>query len=78
MYCSRKQRSMRMAPTNLVMIALTLMMYSISTAHVALVFRVDLIAFFDQHATEGGFTILNVQGVPLQWVQNMLEIMNVS
>ena len=67
-----------MAPKNLVMVALTLLMYCMSTAHIALVLKVDLMAFFDEHATEGRFTILNEQEDPLHWVQNMLEIINVS
>ena len=66
-----------MAITNLVMITLTVLMYCMSTAHIALALRADLIAFFEQHAIEGGPNILNDQGDALVWVQNMLELINV-
>ena len=57
------------------MIASTLLMYCLGTAQIALVLHVDLIAFFDQHAIEGGDTILNDQGSRFAW---MLQLLNVS
>ena len=57
------------------MIASTLLMYCLGTAQIALVLHVDLIAFFDQHAIEGGDTILNNQGSRFAW---MLQLLNVS
>ena len=60
------------------MIASTLLMYCLGTAQIALVLHVDLIAFFDQHAIEGGDTILNDQGNRFAWIQTMLQLLNVS
>ena len=60
------------------MIALTLLMYFMGTIHVALAIRVDLIAFFDQHAIEGGVTIFDDQGDRLVWLQIMIELLDVS
>ena len=77
-YNRRKARSQRMAPVNIAMIVLTVLMYCMSTVHIALALRVNLIAFFDQHAIEGGVTILDNQGDPLVWIQIMLELVNVS
>lgn len=75
---SNKRRSQRLAPTNVVMITLIVLMYCMSTIHIALALRVNLIAFFDQHAIEGGVTIFDDQGDPLVWIQIMLELLNVS
>ncbi|KAH9934479.1 uncharacterized protein BXZ73DRAFT_100671 [Epithele typhae] len=72
----RKSRKQRMARTNLVMTALTVLMYCMSTVHVAMALRVDLMAFFDQHAIEGGLSILEEQGDPLIWGQICLELIN--
>ena len=74
----RKRREQRLQRTNLAMIALTLLMYFMGTIHVALALRVDLIAFFDQHAIEGGVTIFDDQGDRLVWLQIMIELLNVS
>ena len=60
------------------MIVLTVLMYCMSTVHIALALQVNLIAFFDQHAIEGGLTILDEQGDALVWVQIMLELLNVG
>ncbi|KAI0749967.1 hypothetical protein C8Q80DRAFT_1066899, partial [Daedaleopsis nitida] len=73
---NKKRRSKRLAPMNVVMITLTVLMYCMSTIHVALAMRVNLIAFFDQHAIEGGLTIFDDQGDPLVWIQIMLELLN--
>ncbi|KAH9933641.1 uncharacterized protein BXZ73DRAFT_101025 [Epithele typhae] len=71
-----KRRPQRMARTNIIMIVLTVLMYCMSTVHIALALRVNLIAFFEQHAIEGGTTILDDQGSPLVWVQIGLELLN--
>ena len=60
------------------MLALTVLMYSLSTVHIALSCRQNLIAFFDQHAAEGGLSILNDQGNPIVYVQIAVEVINVS
>ena len=75
---SRKRREQRLQRSNLLMIASTLIMYCMSTAQVALVLQVDLIAFFDQHAIEGGVSILDDQGNRFTWIQNMLQFFNVG
>ena len=64
--------------TNTVMLLLTLLMYSLSTAHIALSLRQNLIAFFDQHAAEGSLSILNDQGNPIVYTQIAIEVINVS
>ena len=46
-------------------------MYSMGTIHVAFALHVDLVAFFDQHAIEGGGTIFNDQGNRFDWLQNL-------
>ena len=60
------------------MLVLTLVMYSLSTVHIALSFRQNLIAFFDQHAADGGLSILNDQGNPIVYTQIAVEVINVS
>ena len=60
------------------MIASMLLMYCLGAAQIALVLHVDLIAFFDQHAIEGGVTIFDDQGDRLVWLQIMIELLNVS
>ena len=59
------------------MIALTLLMYFMATVHVALALRVDLIAFFDQRAANGGQTVLNDVSSPLVYAQIAVEVVNV-
>ncbi|TFK91590.1 hypothetical protein K466DRAFT_482487 [Polyporus arcularius HHB13444] len=53
-------------------------MYCLSTAHLALSLQQNLIAFFDQHAADGGLTILNDQGHPLVYCQITIEVINDS
>ncbi len=60
------------------MTVLTVIMYCLSTAHLALSLQQNLIAFFDQHAADGGLTILNDQGHPLVYCQITIEVINVS
>ncbi|KAI0749974.1 hypothetical protein C8Q80DRAFT_1120074 [Daedaleopsis nitida] len=76
LYLLFKQRSTERSVANVVMIVLTVLMYLMSTVHIALALRVNLIAFFDQHATEGGLTIFDNQGDPLVWVQIGMELLN--
>lgn len=64
--------------TNLLMVFATVAMYSLSTTHFGLAFRQNLIAFFDQRAIDGGFTIMNDPGNPLVYTQIAVEIVNVS
>ena len=60
------------------MLVLTVLMYSLSTVHIALSFRQNEIAFFNQHAADGGLSILNDQGNPIVFVQIAVEVINVS
>ena len=60
------------------MLFLTVLMYGLSTAHIALHLRQNLIAFFKQHAADGSLSILNDQGNPLVYTQIALEVINVS
>lgn len=60
------------------MVVLTVLMYALSTTHIALSMRQNLIAFFDQHAADGGHTILNDPNDPLVYSQIAIEIINVS
>ena len=60
------------------MLILTVSMYSLSTVHIALSLRQNLIAFFDQHAADGDLSILNDQGNPIVYTQIALEVINVS
>ena len=53
-------------------------MYGISTVHIALSLRQNLIAFFEQRAGDGAVSILNDQGNPIVYSQIALEIVNVS
>ena len=70
----------RMERTNLIMAALTVLMYGLSTVHIALAMRVDFVAFFDEHAIDGTGTgtIFNKNADPRVWMQVVLEIANVS
>lgn len=61
----RRRQTRRMSPINITMVFLTVTMYSLSTTHIALSLHQNLIAFFEQHAADGGLTILNDQGSPL-------------
>lgn len=60
------------------MIAITVIMYSLSTAHMGISLSQNLIGFFEQDAARGGLTILNDQGSPLVYSQIAIEIVNVS
>ena len=81
---SRRKRGQRKhqgeldSRTNTVMLILTVLMYSLSTAHIALHLRQNLIAFFEQHAADGDLSILNDQGNPIVYAQIALEVINVS
>ena len=68
-----------MKTPNLVMIVMTVLMYCISTTHLSLALKVELIAFFDEHAIESNdrLTILQDQGNALVWLQIFLESFNV-
>ncbi|KAF7790562.1 hypothetical protein EIP86_001518, partial [Pleurotus ostreatoroseus] len=57
-------------------ISLTVVMYSISTVHVALSLKQCLIAFFEQNATNGGLTVLNDPASPWQVGQPSLAMVN--
>lgn len=60
------------------MVVLTVLMYSLSTTHISLSLRQNLIAFFDQKAANGGDTVLNKVSDPLVYTQIALEVINVS
>ena len=60
------------------MIVLTILMYSLSTVHLALVLRMDVIGFFDEHAIEGNLSIFDDQTNPLNYLQNGVGMWNVS
>ncbi|RPD54332.1 hypothetical protein L226DRAFT_472059 [Lentinus tigrinus ALCF2SS1-7] len=64
------------SPINITMIVLTVVMYALSTTHIALSLRQNLIAFFDQHAADGGHTILNDPNNPLVYSQIAIEVIN--
>ncbi|KAI1783889.1 hypothetical protein LXA43DRAFT_955783 [Ganoderma leucocontextum] len=72
----RKQQTEMDTKTNTIMLLLTALMYGLSTVHIALSLRQNLIAFFDQHAAEGASSILNDQGNPIVYVQIALEVVN--
>lgn len=80
--CSRKRRKCKQrkekTTTNTTMLFLTLLMYSLATAHISLSLRQNLIAFFDQDAIDGGLSILNDQGNPIVYSQIAVEVINVS
>ena len=59
------------------MVALTVLMYCITTAHIALALRITIIALFDEHAIEGGPSIFDDLGNPLGYMQIALELFNV-
>ncbi|TBU52727.1 hypothetical protein BD310DRAFT_952553 [Dichomitus squalens] len=50
----------------------------LSTVHIALSLRQNLIAFFAQHAAEGALSILNDQGNPIVYMQILIEVVNDS
>lgn len=64
--------------TNILMTFLTVAMYSLSTTHIGLSMRQNLIAFFDQHAADGAMSLLNEQGNRLMVSQIAIELVNVS
>ena len=53
-------------------------MYCMGTAQIALVLYAGLIAFFDQHAIEGGVTIFDDEGNRFTLIPIMLQCFNVS
>ena len=69
-----------MERTNLVMIALTVLMYVLSTVHIALLIRVDFGVLFDGQATNGasGNTTSNENADPRVLTQAVMEVANVS
>ena len=62
----------------MIMVFLTVLMYGLSTTHIALSLRQTLIAFFNQHAADGGDTILNDPGNPITYSSIAIEVVNVS
>ena len=62
----------------MIMVVLTVLMYGLSTTHIALSLRQTLIAFFNQHAADGGDTILNDPGNPITYSSIAIEVVNVS
>ena len=62
----------RMERTNLIMVVLTVLMYSLSTVHIALFLSVDFSVFFDKNAVSGE------DSDPRVWMQVVLELVNVS
>ena len=74
---SKQRKTENKSAANLAMIILTILMYCMSTVHIALALQVTLVAFFDQHVTEGNPSIFDNQGDPLIWVQIGMELLNV-
>ncbi|RPD69257.1 hypothetical protein L226DRAFT_539935 [Lentinus tigrinus ALCF2SS1-7] len=72
----RRRQTKRTSLVNLAMVFLTVVMYALSTTHVALSLRQNLIAFFNQHAADGGNTILNDPNDPLVYSQIAIEVIN--
>lgn len=60
------------------MTATTIAMYGLSTTHIALSLKQNLIAFFEQDAASGRLTILNDPGNRLVYSQIAIETINVS
>ena len=69
-----------MERTNLVMIALTGLMYVLSTVHIALLIRVDFGVLFDDQAADGASrgTTSNENADPRVLTQAVMEVANVS
>ena len=74
----RKRQTRRTSLINMIMVVLTVLMYGLSTTHIALSLRQTLIAFFNQHAADGGDTILNDPGNPITYSSIAIEVVNVS
>ena len=74
----RRRQTKRTSAINMIMVVLTVLMYGLSTTHVGLSLQQNLIAFFDQHAADGGDTILNDPNDPLVYSQIAIEVVNVS
>lgn len=53
-------------------------MYSLSTVHIALSLRQNLVGFFDEDAVNGGLTTFNDPRTYLLICQTSLELVNVS
>ncbi|KAH7873037.1 uncharacterized protein C8R40DRAFT_414280 [Lentinula edodes] len=62
--------------TNTIMTILTVVMYCISTVHLALSVRMNLVALFTQKAADGGETLYDDQGSPLYFGQVAFEVIN--
>ncbi|KAJ3804933.1 hypothetical protein F5876DRAFT_82409 [Lentinula aff. lateritia] len=58
------------------MTILTVVMYCISTVHLALSVRMNLVALFTQKAADGGETLYDDQGSPLYFGQVAFEVIN--
>lgn len=60
------------------LLGLTILMYCLSTVHIALSLRQSLVAFFEEDATRGGLTTFNNPGSYFLITQTSLELVNVS
>ncbi|KAJ4473729.1 hypothetical protein J3R30DRAFT_713404 [Lentinula aciculospora] len=70
------RRHKRKEITNIIMTLLTVIMYCISTVHLALSVRMNLVALFVQKAADGGETLYDDQGSPLYFGQVAFEVIN--
>ncbi|KAL5513582.1 hypothetical protein ACEPAH_3981 [Sanghuangporus vaninii] len=76
MYLLLKRRERRATIANQVMTFTTVAMYGLSTTHIALSLKQNLIAFFEQDAASGRLTILNDPGNRLVYSQIAIETIN--
>ncbi|KAJ3720882.1 hypothetical protein C8R42DRAFT_544007, partial [Lentinula raphanica] len=62
--------------TNMIMTTLTVFMYIMSTVHLALSLRMNLVALFKQKAADGQESLYDDQGSPLYFGQVAIEVIN--
>ncbi|KAJ3745515.1 hypothetical protein DFH05DRAFT_1542433 [Lentinula detonsa] len=72
----QRQRRKGKGITNIIMTILTVFMYVMSTVHLALSLRMNLVALFTQKAADGGETLYDDQGSPLYFGQVAIEVIN--
>ncbi|KAJ3819758.1 hypothetical protein F5880DRAFT_1509907 [Lentinula raphanica] len=70
------QKRRRKGLTNMIMTTLTVFMYIMSTVHLALSLRMNLVALFKQKAADGQESLYDDQGSPLYFGQVAIEVIN--
>ncbi|KAJ3919287.1 hypothetical protein F5877DRAFT_78175 [Lentinula edodes] len=61
---------------NIIMTIVTVIMYCMSTVHLALSVYQNLVALFTQRAADGGNTLFDDKGSPLYYIQIGIEVIN--